>query len=200
MKKTWHDVTIETWQELEAIQTDSEVTRYIEQIAILSDNDPDFIRNLNIKDFNQLRADLAFMSEPPNKDIMFTFELEGVKYGIIPQMDFITAGEWLDADSWKEKPEENIHLYAALIFRPIVEETATGYTIEKHKADGFLERANLFKKKLPITHVYGGVLFFSSFVIDVTKILVDYLNEQIQEDPNLMKMTQIQTLMTKLND
>jgi len=201
MIKTWDDITISIWQELEAIEADNAITRFLNQISIITDTDIDEIRSMPIIKFNKLRDDLKFMNEPPNKDVVVKFEIDGVKYGIIPQMDFMSAGEWIDAENWKDKVDENIHLYSALIYRPITKETATHHEIEPHTSSGFIERANLFKERLPITTVYGAVLFFSAFVMSVTKVLADYLMEEHQENLTKISMTKAtQTHTKKQND
>jgi hypothetical protein len=97
---------------------------------------------------------------------------------MIPQLDFITTGEWMDAETWKDDSVNNIHLYAALLYRPIIKEDGDLYEIEPHKSSGFVERANLFKEKLPITMIHGTVLFFSTIATDYIKILGDFLESQ----------------------
>jgi hypothetical protein len=191
--RSWNDVTIAMWQELSNIQTESEITREIEQISILTDKDSEEIRNMPMNEYGKWRSELDFVKSIPTAEVQLTFELDGERYGMIPQLDFISAGEWIDAENWKENPIDNLHLYSAMIYRPITKEKGEVYEIEPHKASGFVERSNLFKNKLPITTVHGAVLFFSSSAIGFMPILVDYLESQAQEDLKLMKMNQTQT-------
>ena len=132
-KKSWDDVTIAMWQEINQIETESEITRQIEQISILTDSDSQEIRNMPLPKFNKLRQELSFLSEKPSANVTTTFEINGREYGMIPQLDFISTGEWMDAESWKDKPVDNIHLYAALIYRPITKKDGDVYEIEPHK-------------------------------------------------------------------
>jgi hypothetical protein len=194
--KTWDDVTIEMWQELNAIQTDSEVTRIIEQISILTDVDSEEIRKLKMREFADMQASASFIYTQPKAEVTLKFELDGKKYGMIPHLDFITTGEWMDAENWKDKAIENLHLYAALIYRPIVSEDGDDYKIEDHKSDGFMKRAELFRKKLSINIIHGAVLFFSSSAIGFTKILVDYLNQEMQTELLTKKKQILQVMKT----
>lgn len=87
-----------------------------------------------------------------------TFELNGTRYGFIPNWDEFTAGEWIDAeqlcgDFWK-----NAHKVMALLFRPVTREWGKRYEIEpytaKEDAEAFLD--------MPADQVAGALLFFST--------------------------------------
>ena len=87
-----------------------------------------------------------------------TFELNGTRYGFIPNWDEFTAGEWIDAeqlcgDFWK-----NAHKVMALLFRPVTREWGKRYEIEpytaKENAEAFLD--------MPADQVAGALLFFST--------------------------------------
>lgn len=192
IKKSWDEVTISQWIELSQIDTDSPVTQMIEQISILADIDPVEVRAMSMTDFRKLQDEITFIQTSPTAEVTLKFELDGKRYGMIPQLDFISTGEWMDAETWKDDSIGNIHLYAALLYRPIVKEDGEVYEIEPHKPSGFLERANLFKEKLSITMIHGTVLFFSSIAIEYTKILADYLVTTAQEQKQTM-MNQTQT-------
>ena len=196
IKTKWSDVTVGQYQELTSIQTDNEVSLFIERLSILTDRDPAEIRALSMREFQDFQKKLAFLSQDVSSEVVLKFELDGVRYGMIPDLNFITAGEWIDAENWKSQPIENLHLYAALIFRPIVKETEDNYYIEEHKSHGFLKRSELFKDKLSIEIVNGAVLFFSSFVIGLMPILADYLQTDMKNIAQMiMKMNQTQSLM-----
>ena len=196
IKKSWNDVTIGMWQEINQIQTDSPITEMIEQISVLADMDPEQIRAMSMTEFRKFQDDITFMQQAPTAEVTLKFEIDGVKYGMIPQLDFISTGEWMDAESWKEDSVNNIHLYAALLYRPITKDGEV-YEIETHKSSGFMERANLFKERLSITTIHGAVLFFSSSAIEFTKILEDYLTASTPQTQMTLKTNQTQTLTKK---
>lgn len=199
MIKSWEQITIQKWQEINEVQSESEVVRIIETVSILTDRDPEELRQMKINDFRELQSEFSWASNPPSADLNIKFEIDGIKYGMIPQLDFISAGEWLDCESWKSDSVKNMHLYASLLFRPITNETENSYTIEPHKTEGFIERSKLFLERLSITKVYGAVLFFSAFGIEFMKIIQDYL-PQVTEVTNQMMMMQTQTPMKMQNE
>ena len=197
LKKSWDDVTIGMWQELSLIDSQSEITKFIEQISILTDADPEEIRRMSMTEFNKFRSEVSFIETTPTPDVKIKFEIDGKKYGMIPQLDFITAGEWIDAETWKDDSVGNIHLYAALLYRPIIKEEGDYYEIEPHKPGGFMERSELFRDRLSIATIHGVVLFFSSIAIDFTKILADYSGSQMKDLMTTTKKTRTRTATKK---
>lgn len=163
MKKieSWADITIGQYQEIMSIQTDNDLTRFIESMAICLDIDPQDIRNLPYKDYKSLQERFQFISQQPQSDISYRFDIDGKRFGLMRDMNLMTAGLFIDAEEFKKDPIANLHNTVALIYRPIISETEDDWTIEPHKSEGFERRANLFKEKLSITTVMGAVLFFS---------------------------------------
>lgn len=87
-----------------------------------------------------------------------TFELNGTRYGFIPNWDEFTAGEWIDAEQMCGDFWKNAHKVMALLFRPVTREWGTRYEIEpytaKEDAEAFLD--------MPADQVAGALLFFST--------------------------------------
>ena len=90
LPSSWDQVTIGQWQEINMIQADNDVSKYIETLAILSDTDPEEFRQLTIPEYRKVQEQTIWLSEPLKNEVKIKFELEGVKYGMIPHLDFIT--------------------------------------------------------------------------------------------------------------
>jgi hypothetical protein len=191
LPQSWNDVKIEQWQEIDGIQSDNEVSKFIETLSILADTDPEEFRQLPIQDYRKVKETVQFLSEPVKPEVKLKIEIDGKKYGMIPDLNFITAGEWMDAETWKDKSAENIHLYCAMLYRPITKEDGDTYEIEPHKPAGFMQRAELFRRRLPITTVYGAVLFFSSLGVTLMNSIVDYLEATMKEGKKETTKTKI---------
>jgi hypothetical protein len=176
--KDWKEVTIEMYQELTTIQRDNDISTIIERIAVLADTDPESVRQLPIPQFRELTKQIEWVMDKPQPDMNYRFELDGKRYGIIPDLNFISTGEWADIENWKDKSIENLHFICALIYRPITKESDDEWEIESHKPQGFMKRAELFRKKLTIDHVFGAVLFFSASGIQFIEIITDYLEDE----------------------
>jgi hypothetical protein len=197
LPNSWDGVTIKQWKEINEIQTESELSRLIEQISILSDTDPSEIRKMRPVEFNALAAELFFLTGELRPEIKLKFELEGKKYGLIPDLNFISTGEFVDAENWKADPIGNIHLLVAMLYRPIISENGDEWEIEPHTSKGFMRRAELFLNKLSITIPYGAVLFFSTSGILFTEIIADYLEAESKTNQVKKKKTRTQSASKK---
>lgn len=186
MKKieNWSDVTIGQYQEIMSIQTTNKISKFIESLSILFDCDPQVIRDMNMKEYSKLVADTQFLSTQPQSIIEPIIELDGRRYGLIPDMTLMEAGVFIDAEQFKEESIDNLHYLTALVYRPIVKEEGGDYEIEKHKSEGFEKRANLFKEKLNVESVMGAVLFFSLVEMRLLEGLVTSFLEEVQQTPN----------------
>lgn len=182
MKKvtSWDEVTIGQYQEIMAIQSTNKISKFIESISIIMDCDPQLIRDMNMTEYKKLVADTQFLSEQPNASIEKIIEVDGKRYGLIPDMTLIEAGVFIDAEQFKEDSITNLHLLTALIYRPIVKEDGDEYEIDKHKAEGFEKRSNLFKDKVSIECVMGAVLFFSLVEMRLLESLLTSFNQANQ--------------------
>jgi hypothetical protein len=95
-------------------------------------------------------------------------------------MTLMEAGVFIDAEQFKEDSIENLHLLTALVYRPIIKEEGEDYEIEKHKAEGFEKRANLFKEKISVEAVMGAVLFFSLVEMRLLEGLATSFLQEVQ--------------------
>ena len=188
--KDWCDITIGQYQELRLVESESAVTKTIEQIAIAVDCDPQYLRELSLDDFYDLRNKMAFLQKDPEKEMVNIIEIDGKRYGLIPDMMLMKTSEFVDAEMWKEKPIENLHNYIAMLYRPIIFEDGDEYKIEPHKPEGFARRANLFKNKVSIELVIGAVVFFSLLEMKLLECLTGSFQKELQTN-----LKEIQRLM-----
>lgn len=195
----WKEVTIEMYQELNLIERENEIATIIERISVLADTDPESIRQLPIPEFKKLTEQIEWVTKKPEPDLNYRFELDGKRYGIIPDLNFISTGEWADIENWKDDSIANLHLICALIYRPITKEDGDEWEIEPHKPHGFMKRAELFRKKLTIDHVFGAVLFFSASGMKFIEIIADYLEDEAKAVKKTQKTKKKPRKATKKN-
>jgi hypothetical protein len=201
MKKieSWADITIGQYQEMMLIETENDITRFIQQISIALDIDSEEIRKLSLSEFKKLQDNMSFLSVKVEADLSPIIEIDGKKYGLIPDMGTVDAGTFIDAEQFKEDTILNLHNLVALIYRPVIKQDGDEYEIERHKAEGFERRANLFKEKVSIETVMGAVVFFSSVATELSINLLTYLADQYktQETPTKTKKTRTRTKKVK---
>lgn len=204
MKKieSWADITIGQYQEMMLIETENDITRFIQQISIALDIDSEDIRKLSLLEFKKLQENMAFLSQKVEADLSPIIEIDGKKYGLIPDMGTVDAGTFIDAEQFKEDTIVNLHNLVALIYRPVIKQDGDEYEIERHKAEGFERRANLFKEKVSIETVMGAVVFFSSVATELSINLLTYLADQYKVEmenqmPKKTKKTRTRTKKVK---
>lgn len=190
---SWSDITVGQYQEMMLVETDNEITKFIECISIALDCDPQDIRDMPYSQYSELQKKMSFISKEPKNEVKEIIEVDGVRYGLEPDMSLITTGVFIDAEQFKQDPIVNLHNTLALIYRPITFEDGPIYEIEEHKAQGFEKRANLFRDKLSIEVVLGATLFFSLLGMELSTHTLEYFTNQMMQEMNLTKTTTTQT-------
>ena len=119
-------------------------------------------------EINYLAAEILQMIPFKKPEFIDRFTIDGVDYGFIPDWKEMTFAEFADLDTLSTKKEEeilqNLHIIAAIMFRPITEEVSKhDYQIEKYDVKTMKKRAELFKEKLDIKFVLGAQFFFIKF-------------------------------------
>lgn len=182
MKDNWLNVTIGEYQELVNITSEG-IQRDVDIISILTDKDSDEIRKAPINQFFEWQKIIPFVMTTPDSFFNKTFELDGVEYGLVDDFVYKSAGEFIDIKMWMEDSVANMHSISAYMFRPIISKRSNeDYIIEDYSVNGFTRRAELFRDKLPITHVQG---FFLRLLI----VLMTYLSDTpISSEPTIKKM------------
>jgi hypothetical protein len=110
---------------------------------------------------------------PKVEDIVFTFQIDDVTYGIENDWGNMTWGQWTDLEvfSQPDKIEQNIHVILALLYRPVRIEKGQSYTLDKYKSSEVMERAELFRKKLGVDVWFGCASFFllisNAYIINI---------------------------------
>lgn len=178
--KSWSDVSIGQYQEILTIQTDSELNQFIEAISICEDADPEDLRNIPLKDLKSKIIEYQFLKSEPSPDFKKTFTIDDVEYGLEPELSLMSSGVFIDCEQFRRNTNENLHNLCALVWRPITKWSGKEYEIEPHTARGFEKRANLFKEKLSIEFVKGGILFFSLLGIELSLRTLDCLVEEMK--------------------
>lgn len=186
---SWQDITVGQYQEMMLVETENEITRFIECISIALDCDPQEIRDMPYSEYQTLQAKMSFISKEPQNEITTIIEIDGVEYGLEPDMKLITTGVFIDAEQFKQDPIVNLHNTLALIYRPITTKKGIEYEIEPHRSQGFERRANLFRDRVSIETVIGATLFFSLLGMELSIHSLESFTNQMVQEMDQMKMT-----------
>ena len=89
------------------------------------------------------------------QELQQRFKHDGIEYGLIPDLNNISWGEYIDAEAYFSE-SKNYHKLLAVLYRPIKNVKGDYYDIEPYNGTG--ERAEIFKN-LPMA-IYTGVAVF----------------------------------------
>jgi hypothetical protein len=138
-------------------------------INILTDASVEDLLESDYQEVNYLSAYLMKLI-PMDNNVAFVdrFEIDGVKYGFVPNWRDLTFAEFIDLDTISTKKTNELldllHILAAIMYRPIVEEkNEHDFKIEKYDIKTMKDRAELFKTKLDIKYVLGAQFFFINY-------------------------------------
>jgi len=112
-------------------------------------------RNIEAKDYNAIVLQLTEVLKQEPKFIQ-RFTLEGMEFGFIPNLDNITAGEYIDLDTYLK--DEDTHLTAmSILYRPIVSSIKEDYKIEPYESSNKYKDVMQF---MPLDVYLGSLVFF----------------------------------------
>jgi len=118
------------------------------------------------------------------------FKYNGKEWGLIPNFDNITLGEFVDLDSYL-KDEETLHKAMSVLYRPIVKSYKDLYTIEEYKGSStYAEEL----KGMPLGVATAAVVFFYHLGNELQKVLPHYLEklEKQTKSTNTAKKANLQ--------
>jgi hypothetical protein len=120
------------------------------------------------------------LSNTHTKLLAKTFTIDGVKYGLIPSLDDMAYGEYLDLVTYtKRSLWEDIAITMAILYRPVISESGKTYEIEKYTGTSE-DRIGLFKEKCTMDYVFGALSFFLDLQKDLLIGTQTYLQEMLK--------------------
>ena len=142
------------------------------QVNAMPLNDIEEIANVILKALNE---------QPKFQRI---FELNGKRYGFIPNLDEISAGEYGDLTSYLQNIED-LHKAMAVLYRPITKEKGELYSIEPYEGSS---KYSFEMKHAPMDIVISSQVFFYNLGRELTKHILLYLEKETKKDPTLQNL------------
>ena len=177
---SWSDVNLESWMQLVDKETVSKTKEAEETIAALSDIPKKLVKELALRDVATIMGRIAEMQGERDTTLKKVFEIDGVEYGMHPDLSEISLGEYADIESFiKAGLEDNMPEIMAVLFRPVIERNGDAYVIEAY--DGRITMRAEIMKKMSAEQVQAALFFLSNLGRELLRILPLYFQERKQE-------------------
>ena len=183
------EISLKQYQKFLKLQESNEDSYFLQckMIEIFCNLDAKSVRLLKISDADRVVDIINNMFEA-KPDLIRTFKIGGVDYGMIPNLDDISLGEYIDLDTYIGD-WQNMQIAMNVLYRPISKKIGEKYTIVEYDVDA--------KEKLehiPMDIVLGSIFFLYNLGIELSMVMVDYL-----EDPQMDNLMQQQTFQENMD-
>lgn len=183
------EVTLEQYQKFTKLNTEAN-----QDSSFLMHKTVEIFCNLNLQDIAKVK--FTYVQEILNdinnlfekkQDLIPTFTHRGIEYGLIPVLDDMTLGEYVDLDEnftdW-----DTMHKAMAVLYRPVTFKKGDRYQIEEYNG---LDNAETMKQ-IPLDIVMGCMFFFYNLNNELLKTTLNYLSQEVPKD---LSTEQLQTLV-----
>lgn len=171
------EIPLIDYLEWDNVSGDDDEERQIQALKIFCGVTESHIRErlIPIKTLNEIILKLSDVLNQ-SQEHKTTFELNGVKYGFIPNLDEISTGEFIDLETYLKEPQD-LWKAMSILYRPITKEGQGGmYEIESYNA-----RVNEAFKFMPTSIAIGARVFFYTLGADLLDYTLKYLESQMKE-------------------
>ena len=151
------------------------------------------ILNINTKELGKIKdKDVDYLINHINKlfeqehKYIPTFNLNGVAYGFIPNLDEITYGENKDVTSYINE-WGNMHKAMAVLFRPLKQKQGHKYLIEEYEGS---HKYSEVMKQMPLSVVLGAMVFFYNLTNELLNYIPSYLEKELTKEQTKGQISQ----------
>lgn len=172
------EITLRKYQKFVKLNTEDADERFlqIKMIEIFCEVSHENVLKIKFADADRVTTVLGDMFTQKPK-LVTQFNLNGIQYGFIPELDDISFGEYIDLDTYLGD-WENIHTAMNVLYRPIKKNKGNRYTIEEYNVDN---KDNLLD--MPLDAVISSVFFFYHLGNDLSIVMNRYLKKELTKVP-----------------
>ena len=179
-----NDITLEQYQKFALINTEEQDKEFFmfKTIEIFCGVDIALVSKMRLSDAESISNEVLQVLQ---QNVPFTnkFELDGVKYGFIPDLQAISLGEFIDLEEGLSK-DKDFHKAASVMFRPIVKEFGELYTIEGYEAS---TEAHHIMKQAPVGIISAAIVFFYNIAKELLKASQDFSSQEKEEAMTILE-------------
>ena len=184
-----NDITLEQYQRFALINTEEQDKEFFmfKTIEIFCGVDIALVSKMRLSDAESISNEVL---EVLQQNVPFTnkFELDGVKYGFIPDLQAISLGEFIDLEEGLSK-DKDFHKAASVMFRPIVKEFGELYTIDGYEASTEMHHV---MKQAPVGVISAAIVFFYNIAKELLKASQDFSSQEKAEAMTILEKLNLQ--------
>ena len=106
------------------------------------------------------------------------FNLKGVEFGFLPNLDDITYGENKDVTAYLND-WQSMHKAMSVLYRPITQKLSGKYLIEGYEGS---HKYSETMKQMPLGVVMGSMVFFYNLTNELLKAIPNYLEKEAMKE------------------
>lgn len=166
---TLSDIRLEQFVLFNKVIKESQEESFVKlaMVTIFCDISVEVAKNILSNEFDEIANDITKVLAQHPRHIQ-KFIHDGKDYGFIPNLDEMTAGEYIDLETYL-KDESTYNKAMSVLYRPILKQCNGLYNIEEYK--GSHEQFNT----LNLDIVLGSMLFFWNLSNELLTATRDYL-------------------------
>lgn len=116
----------------------------------------------------------TLIEQKPTEDLVLQLEIDGVDYGLHPNLSELKLKEFVDLDNKLGNGWQDMHSVMSILYRPITDTKNKKYNIEEYEFVSANKRAAIFKDKMSMNVVAGAASFFLTIAVDYINTMQAY--------------------------
>lgn len=169
-----NEITLEQFQKYHKLIENNEPSDFVNQktIEIFCNIELKEVAKISYHSTNEILEHLNSVFEIKPKHIA-TFKIGDTLFGFEPNLDEITTGAYIDAESYLQDVQ-TMHKAMAVLYRPVIAKVKNMYEIEPYEtSDTYAE----LMKQAPMDVVLGMQVFFYNLGKELVKDMSRYLQD-----------------------
>ena len=172
---TLNEITLGQYQEFDKLDLTKEAEVQSKMIEIFCKVPVEVVRSMKAKDITDICTIINNMFDVEHQ-MLNRFDLNGVKYGFIPDLENISFGEYVDLDTFMGD-NDNLHRAMNVLYRPIDLKQGVRYTLKEYDPD-----TNEEAKNYPLDAVFGAMVFFYDLGKDLSTVILNSSSKQNEQN------------------
>ena len=184
----WKDITIGIYQDYVELKEKKlpEDEFIVAVVCVLCGVEKETLERVRYKDLKDISNNLMKLLKKEvkeEKELIKKVSFKGREYGFIPNLSSISLGEYVDIETFCKDSYKNLHKIMSVLYRPIVKEKGTRYSIEEYNPNEYKEDEF---KDFPLMVSMSALSFFFRLGKKLPHILLNYSVEQKKKEVQML--------------